>query len=143
LYYHIVWTTRERQPLIDADGARFLCRYLRVVAKQERTLVLQIGIVSTHVHLLVRAHPTTSVPKLLQRLKGGSSVIGARQDRPGGRTIRWAAGYSISSVSRRAVPAIREYLRQQPVRHPGEAIPNWRGDPGVDEVIRQDGPGKI
>jgi REP element-mobilizing transposase RayT len=36
-------------------------------------VVLSLGIVRTHVHLLVRLHPTTSIPRPVQRLKGGSA----------------------------------------------------------------------
>jgi len=128
IFFHVVWTTRDRQPLIDAPYAVFLCRFLRAVARQERAQVLQIGLVATHVHLLIRAHPTTSIPNLLQRMKGGSAVIGSRQRRVPGVDLRWARGYSITSVGPRAVPVVSAYLRSQARRHPGEAIAAWAGD---------------
>src|SRR5881628_3004637 len=77
LYYHIVWTTRDRQHLIDAGLARFLCRFLRGVARQERAHILEIGMVETHVHVLVRAHPTTDISRLLNQDRG-ASVVGSR-----------------------------------------------------------------
>src|SRR5205809_7855841 len=110
LYYHIVWATRERAHLIDAGLAQFLCRFLRGVARQERAHILEIGMVSTHVHLLVRAHPTTDLSRLLQRLKGGSSAVAHKEHRA---PLRWAKGYAIDTVSRRALPVVREYLRGQ------------------------------
>ena len=79
LYCHIVWTTRGREPLIDAGLARFLCAFLRGVAGQERTQILEIGMVRTHVHLVVRLHPTTRLDRLLQRLKGGSAAIAGKE----------------------------------------------------------------
>ena len=36
LFVHIVWTTRGREPAIDAAVARFLTRFLPAVARQER-----------------------------------------------------------------------------------------------------------
>ena len=75
LYCHIVWTTREREPLIDSGLARFLTRYLRTIARQERAHILEIGMVATHVHLLMRIDQGTSLPRLLQRLKGGSFYL--------------------------------------------------------------------
>jgi REP element-mobilizing transposase RayT len=62
LYAHVVWTTRDRAPLLDARMARFLWRFLRDVARQERAVVLGLGLVRTHVHLLLRLHPTTRCP---------------------------------------------------------------------------------
>src|SRR5207248_902592 len=74
IYCHVVWATRHRAPLIDAGLARFLCTFLRRVATQEGARILEIGMVRTHLHLLVRIRPTTDVSRLLQRLKGGSAA---------------------------------------------------------------------
>ena len=83
IYYHIVWTTRGRAPLIDAGLATFLCRFLRQMAREERAHVLEIGMVTTHVHVLARAHPMADIARLLQRLKGASSAV-AELDPHGG-----------------------------------------------------------
>src|SRR5437764_3017572 len=95
-YCHVVWATRHRAPLIDAGLARFLCAFLRGVAAQEHARILEIGMVRTHLHLLVRIRPTTDVSRLLQRLKGGSATIAGKEHHSteGGR-LRWAKGYSI------------------------------------------------
>jgi putative transposase len=139
LYCHVVWTTRDRAPLIDAGLARFLCKFLRQVAHEERTRVLEIGMVRTHVHVLVRIDPTTDISRLLQRFKGASATVAGKERRSSeGNRLRWAKGYSIHSVSGRAVAAVREYLRQQAAHHPEEAIPGWRGDEPEYEVAGQD-----
>lgn len=129
LYCHVVWTTRNREPAIDAGLARFLCGFLRGVARQERTRILEIGMVMTHVHLLIRIHPTTELSRLLQRLKGGSSAIAGKEHHSTrGNKLCWAKGYSIYSISPRAIVAVRAYLRAQSTRHPGDSIPDWNGD---------------
>ena len=127
LYVHIVWTTRDRQPTIDATVARFLTRYLPAVARQERAGLHAVGMVRTHVHLLLQLHPTTNISRLLQRLKGGSSVLANREGHAAARPLRWARGYNIESVSPRALAAAREYVQQQPAHHPRDAIPGWSG----------------
>ena len=129
IYCHIVWTTRDRVPLIDAGLAQFLCSFLRGVATQERARILEIGMVRTHVHLLVRTRPTTHLARLLQRLKGGSAAIaGKERHSTEDNRLRWAKGYSIHSVSPRSLAALRSYLRAQPTRHPDAGIPGWGGD---------------
>lgn len=134
VYVHVVWTTRDRAAQIDAPLAGFLCRFLRDVARQERALILEIGLVATHVHLLARLHPTTRLPRLMQRLKGGSSVIAGREHHGPAGSLKWSRGYAIRSVSPRSLDAVREYLRRQPVRHPDLAIPGWRGDEPAYDV---------
>lgn len=129
IFCHIIWTTRDRAPLLDAGLATFLCRFLRSVALQERAHILEIGMVATHVHILIRLSPVTSIPKLMQRLKGASSVIAGRERHSTtGAELLWNKGYSIQSVSPRSLIAVRGYLRSQPRRHPREAIPAWDGD---------------
>lgn len=126
LYVHVCWTTRERLPLIDSRLAEFLERFLPAIAHQERASVLGLGIVSTHVHLLVRVHPTTSIPRFLARLKGGSASLAAAEGHAHvNRPLRWARGYSVSSVSERALPIVYEYVEEQPRHHPDEAIEGW------------------
>jgi REP-associated tyrosine transposase len=130
LYVHIVWTTRDRAPTIELASARFLARYLVAVARQERAGVHAMGIVRTHVHLLLQLHPTTSISRLMQRLKGGSSVLANREGHVGPRALRWAKGYDIESVSPRALAGVRDYVQRQAQRHPREAIQGWEGNGG-------------
>src|SRR5687768_15879903 len=127
LYVHLTWTTRDRAPLIDLVLARFLTQFLRRVGTEERSRVLEIGMVKDHVHLLVRLHPTTAIPRLLQRLKGGSAVLGTTPTK-GHPGLRWAKGYSIHSVNPKQLGEVRDYLRAQPKRHPHLAIEGWKGD---------------
>lgn len=126
LFVHLVWTTRDRAPLIDARVAEFLSRYLRDVAAQERTRVVALGMVQTHVHMLQRIHPQSSLTRLVQRLEGGSAAVARKKGHsPVARPLRWARGYSIDSVSPRAVEIVRDYVLAQPEHHPAEAIERW------------------
>ena len=84
-----------------------------------------LGMVQTHVHLLLQLHPTTSIPRLMQRLKGGSSVLANREGHAGQRPLRWSRGYNIVSISPRALDAVRAYVLDQARHHPGEAIVGW------------------
>ena len=129
LYLHIVWTTRDRAPLIDSGLATFLCRFLRAVARKERAYILEVGMVQTHIHLLARVHPTVTVSRLVQRLKALSSTV-ANKERQGdeGTPLYWAKGYAVKTVDPEGLDRVRAYLRNQPNHHPSEAIRGWPGD---------------
>src|SRR5579859_1715872 len=132
LYAHIVWTTRGRAPLIDARRARFLNRLLRVIGRQHRLLILDLGMVSTHLHLLVRFHPMTRLSESLQRLKGTSSALTEKDCRSNTLPpLRWARGYSVDTVGFRSLEQARSYVRDQATRHPDEAIQGWENPPPV------------
>src|SRR6478735_4224023 len=119
LFYHLVWTTRGRASLIYLEGAHFLCRNLRPMAQQHRAEVLEIGMVSTHIHLLLRAGPLTDLSKMVGQMKGATSRI-AKQEWVA--ALSWADGYDLETVSPGDEMKIRHYLRAQPFRHPTEAI---------------------
>ena len=126
---HIVWATRDRRPTIDRPRAVYLWEHLPIIARQERARVMELGIVATHLHLLVRLHPSTVIPRLLQRMKGGTATLMNRMAISPGPPLQWARGYSVRSVSSRHWDAVAAYVRQQHDHHPLEAIPGWSGRP--------------
>ncbi|MBP9106518.1 MAG: IS200/IS605 family transposase [Gemmatimonadaceae bacterium] len=131
LHVHLVWTTRDRVPSLDSGRAAYLSEHLPIIARQERARVLAIGLVTTHLHLLVRLHPTSDLPRLLQRMKGGTAH-GINAATPGARQpLKWAKGYSVTSVSPGGLERVRAYVCAQHVRHPSEAIAGW---PPLDVV---------
>jgi putative transposase len=134
LYLHLVWTTLDRTPLINLECAIFLCRYLRSITEEERARVLAIGIVSTHVHLLLATHPSSNLPKLIQRLKGASSRVANKEGKtPITQPLKWAEGYNIQSVSLSLLSSTKQYVLDQNTHHPTEAIEGWNGDHGWKE----------
>jgi REP element-mobilizing transposase RayT len=122
LYVHLVWTTRDREPSIDARLASFLEPYVRRVCLQERAEALAVGIVRTHVHVLLRIDPQTALSRLIQRLKGGSARLATAERHTQPRGLSWAKGYNLHSVSPRAVDIVRHYVTHQSEQHPDEAI---------------------
>lgn len=119
LFYHIVWSTKARAPLIDAETAVLLCRTLRGLAKQHRATLLEVGMVSTHVHLLLRAVPLTKIPAMVDRMKAVTARIAS---------LSWGEGYDVETVGPQDEMRVRQHLRAQPFRHPDEVIDGWPGD---------------
>ena len=67
LSVHLTWTTRDRDPMIEADAAALLRHLLPAIARQERARIVESGMVRTNVHLLVQLHSTTPIPRLVPR----------------------------------------------------------------------------
>ena len=103
LYYHLVWTTRLREPLLDAAAAQFLCPFFRSVSARYRARILAVGAVSTHVHVLIAGDPQTDFPKLVGHLKGGKRDD-VEQTARRVRRVEDAMGAGIRALYRRAVP---------------------------------------
>jgi REP element-mobilizing transposase RayT len=120
VFVHVVWATRNRAAQLTLPSVEFLAGFLARICREEDSTLIQFGAVRTHVHLLVRSHPARAMSRTIQRMKGGSSYYGRREH---GLQIRWHQGYSLDSVSLRAVPRVADYVANQHVRHPMEAIP--------------------
>jgi REP element-mobilizing transposase RayT len=124
LYFHLTWSTLDRRAMIDGPTREFLDGFFRRAAVRERALVVELAILSTHVHLLVRTRPRFDLGRLVQMLKGGSSYAVNRL--PGNITgLRWTREYSATTVGPRGLARAKSYCRarsedirgMRPLRH--------------------------
>src|SRR6266498_5646126 len=121
LFIHLVWTTLDRVPMIDAPTRRFLEEFFKKTASRQDVEIVELAMLKTHVHMVVRTPPRIDLPRLVQFFKGGSSYAASRL--PGNVLgLRWAPECSATSVGPRQLDTVREYLRRQANHHPGEAV---------------------
>jgi REP element-mobilizing transposase RayT len=121
LFFHLTWSTLDRRPMIDPPTRAFLEEFLRRSAIKERVEVIELAILATHVHVVIRTTPRIDLSRLVQMMKGGSSYAGSRV--PGNRLgLRWTREYSATTVSPRLLPEAVRYLQKQNARHPMERL---------------------
>ena len=122
LYAHLTWTTLQRQPLINQTIADFLLGFLARECLRHSARLLQCGIVTDHVHIVLELGSTLNIPRLVQGLKGASARIANRDGLSERAPLRWAEGYDLRSVSVHQLQSVIEYVRGQSARHPDRAI---------------------
>ena len=107
--------------MIDAPTRAFLDEFLRRAAIRERVEIVELAILATHIHILVRTPPRIDLSRLVQIMKGGSSYAASRipENKLG---LRWTREYFVATVSPRILPEEVQYLRSQNQRHPMERI---------------------
>lgn len=121
LFFHLTWSTFDRRPMIDPPTRAFLDEFLRRSANKERVEVIELAILATHVHIVIRTIPRIDLSRLVQLMKGGSSYAGSRV--PGNKLgLRWTREYSATTVSPRLLPEAVRYLQKQNARHPMDRI---------------------
>ena len=121
LFIHLAWTTHDRLPMINAPTRDFLAEFFQKTASKQEVVIVELAMLKTHVHMVVRTPPRIDLPRLVQFFKGGSSYAASRH--PGNVLgLRWAPEYSATSVGPKQLEIVRRYLRQQPNHHPDEAI---------------------
>src|SRR6266498_4181376 len=127
LFIHLVWTTLDRVPMIDAPTRRFLEEFFKKTASRQDVEIVELAMLKTHVHMIVRTPPRIDLPRLVQFFKGGSSYAASRL--PGNVLgLRWAPEYSATTVGPRQVERAIRYLANQATHHPGEEIAEQRTD---------------
>ncbi len=71
LYAHLSWATAGRLSMIDARTEGFLRRFLPLEARRHGACILALGMVTDHVHLVLRLPAVSDIPRLVQGFKKG------------------------------------------------------------------------
>jgi len=116
LHYHLVFSTKNREPWIRAEIEERVWHYLGGIARENGFKTIAVGGIENHVHLLVGMGPTMTVSKALQLMKGASSHW-FHETFPKLRLFQWQDGYGAFTVSKSQVPEVTEYIHGQRVHH--------------------------
>jgi putative transposase len=73
LIYHIVFATKNRQPIITDDVKSRLYDYIGGTIRKQGGIALAINGMSDHVHILAKLRPDKAVSDVLRDLKANSS----------------------------------------------------------------------
>jgi putative transposase len=73
LHYHVVFSTKNRQPFLTEAVRDRLFAYLGGIARENGMNALGVGGIADHVHLLLSIPAPLAVSKAVQLIKGGSS----------------------------------------------------------------------
>ncbi len=105
IYIHVIFSTKDRAPLIPDDMTDDLHSYLGGTTRGETCISLAIGGMPDHVHLLVSLSRQISIADLVRTVKAASS--GWMHDR-GHKDFQWQAGYGAFSVSHSNIESVRD-----------------------------------
>ena len=115
-YFHCVFSTKERRPLITPELRERLWPFLGGIARQNQMKAIEVGGVEDHVHLLLSLPATMPVAKAMQLIKGGSSKW-IHETFPAQREFAWQEEYGAFSVSVSQLDKTIEYIKGQPEHH--------------------------
>jgi REP element-mobilizing transposase RayT len=116
LVYHIVFSTKYREPLITDAVRERLYQYIGGILRGEGGSLLEAGGMPDHVHLLARLKPVEAVAVMVRRIKSNSSNWMKQIPEVGAR-FSWQIGYGAFSVSESQIEIVRRYIRNQEHHH--------------------------
>jgi len=116
LLYHILYSTHERRPWIDAEVEPRLHAYTGGVIRKLGGIALEIGGVNDHLHILARLRPDKAVSDVLRVIK--AEVSGwVHATFPNMAGFAWQEGYTAFTVSESQVNKLRRYICNQGLHH--------------------------
>jgi REP element-mobilizing transposase RayT len=116
LHCHIIFSTKNREPLIMPDWAGRLYEYIGGTCRGTHNVLLAAGGMADHVHLLVSLGKQQSVADTVRDIKSNSSGW-IHETFSHLRGFAWQTGYGAFSVSYSNIPKVREYMACQQEHH--------------------------
>jgi REP element-mobilizing transposase RayT len=116
LHYHIVFSTKNREPWISHGIEERVWKFLGGIARENKMKALWIGGMPDHNHMALALPPIQSVSKSLQLIKGGSSKW-IKDTLPNLRGFAWQDGYGAFTVSKSNLPEVLVYIQKQREHH--------------------------
>ncbi|MFO0848885.1 MAG: IS200/IS605 family transposase [Gemmataceae bacterium] len=116
LHYHIVFSTKHRQPVIIPAVRPKLFAYLGGLIRAEGGHPVAIGGMPDHVHILARLGQTKALADILRVVKANSSKW-VHDTHPEVAGFGWQTGYGAFTVGQSSLEAVRRYVEGQEEHH--------------------------
>jgi putative transposase len=118
-YYHVVWATRGRLPVLAREEFGHVTAVVRSVLAEDRVVVHAVDCLPDHVHVVALIPPALSVAAVAKRWKGSTSHLLNERRRAAGHpeTFAWQAEYGVHTFGPDALPRVVAYVNNQHEHH--------------------------
>ncbi len=115
--YHIIWTPKYRFKILTGEVGKEVESCIRMFSDRLGCTVVELNVVSDHVHLLVKIPPKVEVAKFVGIIKGRTAIrvfqkFPNLKNKPYWGNHFWAQGYCVDTVGVDA-EMIRKYVKYQ------------------------------
>jgi REP element-mobilizing transposase RayT len=117
LYYHLVWATKERLPLITTDIEPHLYGYIIGKAHALGCITHALGGIEDHIHNVVSIPPKISVAEFVKNIKGSSAHYVNHGGFKYPSKFVWQRGYGVFSFGAKQLERAVEYVKNQKQHH--------------------------
>ena len=121
LYFHLVFSTKDRHRWLDADIAARMHAYLATVVRDHNCEAYRVGGTADHVQLAVRLGRTISQSDLVERVKTTSSGW-IKNEGEAYRPFFWQRGYGAFSIGYSQLEALTQYIDAQEEHHQSKSF---------------------
>jgi REP element-mobilizing transposase RayT len=116
IYFHCVFSTKNREPLLTREVRSRLFPYIVRVAENKGFTAVSVGGVEDHLHALLSLPPKIPVSNAIKLVKGNSSRwINQSFDLEG--AFAWQSGYAAFSIGTSQLRRTKNYINKQEKHH--------------------------
>jgi REP-associated tyrosine transposase len=116
LLFHIIFSTKDRRPLITPDYEVRLYDYIGGTIRDLGGISLALNGTEDHLHLLAKLRPDRALSDVLRKLKANASGWMHRVF-PRLEDFTWQRGYGAFTVSQSHVRKVGQYIAHQKQHH--------------------------
>jgi REP element-mobilizing transposase RayT len=116
LLYHIIFSTKNREPFIDQILRPRLHAYIGGIINENEGKPIITGGVDDHVHIFTYLPATMCIADAIRIIKTNSSKWVHNTD-PDRDSFAWQAGYAAFTVSLSVYDDLRRYIEEQETHH--------------------------
>ncbi|MCH8569598.1 MAG: IS200/IS605 family transposase [Balneolales bacterium] len=115
-YVHIIFSTKNRIPLINSEVENELYRYIGGTCGKLECSSPIVGGYSDHIHILCLLSPKITLAKLIEQIKSNTSRWMKKQSSDL-MNFYWQNGYGAFSVSPLKIDTVYDYISNQKEHH--------------------------
>ena len=116
-YYHVVWATKNREPLITPEIETLIVSSIMQKSVQLDSPIQAINGVADHIHVAVSISTNLAVAEWVRHIKGISShdinALFPQLPTP----FRWQQGYGVLAFGAKMLPFVADYIARQKEHH--------------------------
>jgi len=120
LFYHIVWSTKNREPLITPSAEPEIHNLIKTKAIGLGGTVFTVNGIEDHVHVVTAIPPRIAAATFVGQVKGATTAK-YNQGRSDEGKIYWQDEYGIFSFDRKRLPNVVAYVENQKQ----DSLPLW------------------
>jgi putative transposase len=116
LFYHVIWSTKNREPLLTPDVEPVIYGLVRSKAIGLEAVVFALNGAVDHVHLVAAIPPKIAVAKFIGQVKAVASTK-FNKSGMGGASFFWQEEYGVFSFDGKRLPNYIAYVERQKEHH--------------------------
>ena len=114
MMYHFIWIPKRRKKILVDKIKNRVIQLINKKAKDIQCEIIQLEVMSDHIHLFITGNPKLSPNKLIGQIKGYTSRI-MRKEFPELLKLPslWTRSYWVSTAGNVSQKVIKKYIQEQ------------------------------